>query len=101
MNSLTKNILLLLPLFLLIIFVPFIITHYIEEDRAYEECMKKQALTICARQEKELADFSAWHPYVKCKNKESATRESLFPTYLSQEDVSIYIFNETEIYLCK
>ena len=67
-------------------------------DNKYEKCMEAQANEICARQEKEMAKFSAWQPYVKCISYDTTSDFLISPMY--NENELLYIFNESEIQKC-
>jgi len=74
--------------------------HYNKIDQKYEECMEQQAKEKCARQEKEMAYYSAWQPQVKCRKIESTSNFFVINPNIELNTGEVYIFNESEIQKC-
>ena len=79
-----------------------LIVHFKQIDDLYVNCIEEKAKAICAKQEKQMAQFSAWQPYVKCITIESTNMSSmmLIIPYMDTKEDFLYIFNETEIQTC-
>lgn len=77
-----------------------IAAYYGEIDSLYVKCMENKSKEICAKQQKQMAQFSAWQPHVKCIGAESTNWSTPINPYYTGENEPLYIFSEKEIKDC-